>query len=253
MKSTKPTIRIAPRKEKNVVSRTDETPLEDNEDVDELDSSEDEEDRPKKKQKKQPSEVEEDPPDVEVTAYILIIIPPPPTVHVRGKSAKPPVEQHRKRPPFIFNINISYEDFISKVASATPCYPNALTGMMWKFEKPMKGDTRPLTTKISFTAMVKQLREKTKDHIINIYMPPPQKLDERPTFVRNWRVHSQHSANILHRNGIQVKMTRSRRVILSMTSLPMAEAHPCLCEPKWYVNYGLIDVRALFIQFDCPG
>ena len=28
MKSTKPTIRIAPRKEKNVVSRTDETPLE---------------------------------------------------------------------------------------------------------------------------------------------------------------------------------------------------------------------------------
>jgi hypothetical protein len=235
----------------NIDSCTDETELEDDEDVNELDPSEDEEAWPRKKQKKRPSDVEEDPPDLEVTAYIFIIIPPPPTAHVRGKSTKPPVEQHCKRPPFIFDINISYENFISKVASATPCNPDALTGMMWKFEKPMKGDTRPLTTKISYTAMIKQLHEKTKDHIINIYMPPPQKLDERPTFVCNWRVRGWWSANTLYRNGTQAKMTKSLQVTLSMTSLPMAEARPCRCEPKWYV-IGLIGVRAL-IQFDCSG
>jgi hypothetical protein len=233
----------------NIYSCTDETKLEDDEDVDKLDPSKDEEARPRKKQKKRPSDVKEDPPDLEITAYIFIIIPPPPTIHVCGKSAKPPVEQHHKRPPFIFDINISYEDFISKVASATPCYPNALTGMMWKFKKLMKGNTQPLTTKISYTAMIKQLCEKTKDHVINIYMPPPQKLDEWPTFVCNWRVRGWWSANTLYRNGTQAKMTKSLRVTLSMMSLPMVEAHPCWCKPKWYV-IGLIGVRAL-IQFDC--
>ena len=79
-----------PCKVKNIDSCTDETGLEDDDEVDELNPSEDEEARLKKKQKKRPS-------DVEVTAYIFIIIPPPPTAHVRGKSAKPPVEQHRKR------------------------------------------------------------------------------------------------------------------------------------------------------------
>jgi hypothetical protein len=87
---------MAPRRVGNIDSCTDETELEDDEDVDELDPSEDEEARPRKKQKKRPSDVEEDPPDLEVTAYIFIIIPPPPTAHVRGKSAKPPVYQHRK-------------------------------------------------------------------------------------------------------------------------------------------------------------
>ena len=55
--------------------------------------------------------------------------------------------------------------------------------MMWKFEKPIKGDTQPLTTEISYTAMIKQLRDKNKDHIINIYMPPPNKLDNKPIFI----------------------------------------------------------------------
>jgi hypothetical protein len=54
---------------------------------------------------------------------------------------------------------------------------------MWKFEKLIKGDTKPLTTEISYAAMIKQLCDKTKDHVINIYMPPPNKLDHRPTFV----------------------------------------------------------------------
>jgi hypothetical protein len=72
----------------------------------------------------------------------------------------------------MFNTEITYKDFIRKVASATPCYPQALTGMMWKFEKPIKGDTKPLTTEISYTVMIQQLRDKMKDHVINIYMPP---------------------------------------------------------------------------------
>jgi hypothetical protein len=156
--------------------------LDANEDIDELDSSEDEDAPPKKKQKKKARE-EEDAPEIEVTVYIFIIIPPPPTIHIRGKSTKPPPEQHRKRPPFFFDIDLSYEEFVAKVASATPCYPDALTRMMWKFEKPIRGDTRPLTTETSYAAMIKQLRDKSKDHIINIYMPPPNKLDNRPTFV----------------------------------------------------------------------
>jgi hypothetical protein len=114
--------------------------LADEEEIDELEPSEDEETLPKKKRKK-PSEVEEDPPEIKATAYIFIVIPPPPTAHVRGKNTKPPLEQHRKCPPFLFDIDISYEDFVTKVANATPCYTKALTGMMWKFEKPIKGDT----------------------------------------------------------------------------------------------------------------
>ena len=148
--------------------------------VDELDASDDEDTLPKKRPKKKACE---DTPDIEATAYIFIVIAPPPTAHVRAKAAKPPPEQHRKRPPFMFNIDLSYADFVSKVASATPCYPEALMGMMWKFEKPIKGDTKPLTTEISYAAMIKQLHDKTKDHVINIYMPPLNKLDHRPTFV----------------------------------------------------------------------
>jgi len=124
--------------------------------------------------------------------------------------------------------------------------------MMWKFENPMKGNTWPLTTKISYTAMIKQLHEKTKDHIINIYMPPLQKLYERPRFACNWRVHGWCSANTLYRNGTQVKMTKFHWVTLNMMSLPMAEARPCWCKPKWYVIGNLIGVQAL-IQFDCSG
>ena len=172
---------------KNTESSTnnlDETEIDD-EDVDELEPSEDEEAPPKKKQKQKTPAVKEDPPEIEATAYIFIVIPPPPTAHVCGKNAKAPIDQHRKRPPFIFDVDISYEDFLVKVTSATPCYPEALTSMMWKFEKPMKGDTRPLTTNISYMAMIKQLREKNRDHVINIYMPPPQKLDEWPTCVCN--------------------------------------------------------------------
>lgn len=64
---------------------------------------------------------------------------------------------------------------MDKIASVTPCYREAPWGMTWKFEKPLKGDAKPLTTEISFKAMVKQLVEKIKDHVINVYMPPLNK------------------------------------------------------------------------------
>jgi len=178
----------APKPTRYVPDRTDsdandnETGFED-EDIDELESSDDElEAPPKKKQKK--AHEEDDSLEIEATTYIFIVIPPPPTAHIRGKGAKPPPEQHLKRPPFLFNIDLLYDEFLMQVASATPCYPEALTGMMWKFEKPIKGDMRPLTTETSYTAMIKQLHDKNKDHVINIYMPPPNKLDNKPTFVR---------------------------------------------------------------------
>jgi len=38
---------------------------------------------------------------------------------------------------------------------------------------------------MSYAVMIKQLCEKTKDHVINIYMPLPNKLDNRPTIVSN--------------------------------------------------------------------
>jgi hypothetical protein len=153
------------------------------EEVDELDGSEDEAAPLKKKQKT--TATREDTPDIEAAVYIFIVIPPPPITHIRNRSTKPPPEQHRQRPPFMFSIDLPYKDFIEKVASATPCYPEALTRMMWKFEKPMKGNTKPLTTETSYAAMIKQLRKKTKDHVVNIYMPPPNKLDNRPTVVSN--------------------------------------------------------------------
>jgi len=109
------------------------------EEVDELDGSEDEAAPLKKKQKT--IATHEDTPDIEAAVYIFIVIPPPPITHIRNRSTKPPPEQHRQRPPFMFSIDLPYKNFIVKVASTTPCYPEALTGMMWKFEKPMEGNT----------------------------------------------------------------------------------------------------------------
>jgi hypothetical protein len=153
------------------------------EEVDGLDGSEDEAVPLKKKQKT--TATREDTPDIEAAIYIFIIISPPSITHIRNRSTKPPPEQHRQRPPFMFSIDLPYKDFIEKVASTTPCYPEALTGMMWKFEKLMKGNTKPLTTEMSYAVMIKQQREKMKDHVINIYMPLLNKLNNRPTIVSN--------------------------------------------------------------------
>jgi hypothetical protein len=184
---TKQTAKKSTTSKKKAVEKAEQTDgaIEEDEieEVDELDGSEDEAAPLKKKQKT--IATREDTPDIEAAVYIFIVIPPPPITHIHNRSTKPPPEQHRQRPPFMFSIDLPYKNFIEKVASATPCYPEALTGMMWKFEKPMKGNKKPLTTEMSYAAMIKQLRKKTKDHVINIYMPPPNKLNNRPTVVSN--------------------------------------------------------------------
>ena len=116
-------------------------------------------------------------------AYVTVVVPPPPIPTSVHKGTKQPSEQQHQCDPFIFPLTISYNDFLAKVASATPCYVEALTSMKWKFEKPAKGDTKPLTTAIGFTTMINQLKDKTKEHIIIIYMPPLIKLDARPVVV----------------------------------------------------------------------
>ena len=117
--------------------------------------------------------------DIEAMAYVTMVVPPPPIPTSVRKGAKQPSEQQHQHNPFIFPLTIFYDDFLAKVVSATPCYVEALTGIKWKFEKSAKGDTKPLTTAISFTAMINQLKDKTKEHVIIIYMPPLIKLDAR--------------------------------------------------------------------------
>ena len=121
--------------------------------------------------------------DIEAMAYVTVVVPPPPIPTSVRKGAKQPSEQQHQRNPFIFLLTISYDDFLAKGASASCCYVEALTGMKWKFEKPAKGDTKPLTTAISFTTMINQLKDKTNEHVIIIYMPPLIKLDAWPVVV----------------------------------------------------------------------
>lgn len=118
--------------------------------------------------------------------------------------------------------------------------------MTWKFEKPIKGDPKPLTTEVSFRAMVKQLAERTKDHIINIYMPPPNKLDSKSTFVRVSPMLYISNFHNCKRSGKLAKMIRCCQMTLNMTRRQVVEVPPWISDYRWYLlltkNCLIIDV-----------
>jgi hypothetical protein len=109
------------------------------------------------------------------SAYIHVQVPPPPLTRVSGKGVKPLLPQIHKSSPLIFKTSISHEVFLDQLSSTVPCRRIALPHSLlrWKFEKPIKGDDKPLTGEAGFKAMVTALDEKKRDRVVIITMPPP--------------------------------------------------------------------------------
>jgi hypothetical protein len=112
---------------------------------------------------------------VPCSAYIHVIIPPPPLIRFSNKPSKPALPQIAKSGPLNFSSSLSHSNFLLRLAATTPCRPTALVQqqLRWKFEKPAKGDEKPLTSLDGYKAMICALEEKSKERVVIISMPPP--------------------------------------------------------------------------------
>lgn len=106
-------------------------------------------------------------------------VSPPPQARVATKS-KQPQTQICKSGPLIFNTTLSHAGLLDQLAATVPCRWVALphTQLHWKFEKPIKGDEKPLSGETGYQAMVEAVKERKKDRVIIIAMPPPQETKE---------------------------------------------------------------------------
>jgi hypothetical protein len=115
------------------------------------------------------------------SAYIHVHIPPPPPIQVSGKPIKALQPQICKCGPFIFSSSLPHEDFLKKLAAAIPCRRVALpeSELRWKFEKPLKGDDKPLASQDGYQAMVSALNKKKRDCVIIVALPPPKRCERK--------------------------------------------------------------------------
>jgi hypothetical protein len=123
---------------------------------------------------------EEEDTGVPCSAYIHVIIPPPSAIRFNNKPSKPALPQIAKSGPLNFSSSLSHSEFLIQLAATTPCRPSALVQpqLRWKFEKPAKGDEKPLTGLDGYRAMIRALEEKSKERVIIISMPPPVEVKE---------------------------------------------------------------------------
>ncbi|KAJ7191723.1 hypothetical protein GGX14DRAFT_481105, partial [Mycena pura] len=116
------------------------------------------------------------PPDaVEMSFYVYVETPPPPSLNVRKSSAKPPPTQTTELGPYKFNSSISFPDFLLIIANACGVTTNKLptTSMKWKFDRPANAVKKGLATKTAFDVMIQALVDRKKDYIFSVFMPPP--------------------------------------------------------------------------------
>ncbi|KAL6300586.1 hypothetical protein BKA93DRAFT_752551 [Sparassis latifolia] len=134
--------------------------------------------------------------EVEVTAYIHVIVPA--AASSRPSKSKPTPDTVVKRGPFFFKLHgITLPDFLSSLATATPCRCDAIlvNKCQWKFETPKNAELKPLSDENSFKAMLTSLGQRKKDLVIIISMPEPAKAavpwetgddeDDGPQFVHD--------------------------------------------------------------------
>ena len=71
-------------------------------------------------------------------------------------------------------------EFMLRLAENVPCRPVALPEpkLRWRFEKPAKDMEKPLTSDAGYNAMIAALKERKKDRVVIIAMPPPQEVKE---------------------------------------------------------------------------
>jgi hypothetical protein len=174
-------------------------------------------------------------PGMACSAYIHVHIPPPP-IRVSGKVVKAPQVQIRKSGPLLFDTSVSHAVFLDQLATAVPCRRVALpqSQLRWRFEKPLKGDEKPLTGNSGFRAMIAALRERKKDRVIIIAMPPPQEVKESIVCPSQYKRATTTVSELSASHGIQARMTKSWRTRSSMPTMMRRRRMHCLCGCKWW-------------------
>jgi hypothetical protein len=114
---------------------------------------------------------------LKIHVYLNVKTPPPPVVHVGNCSVKQPAPKITRRGPFIFDSNVTYEDFLAMVAKGAGTCNGCLVhaSMEWCFDKPSTSSRMLIMNQVGFEVMVASVCERNKDRMIIISMPPPMK------------------------------------------------------------------------------
>lgn len=114
----------------------------------------------------------------EITAYIFVSNSTSGSVVRRSGAGQQsaPSTATIQRGPFFFNVDDTFMDFKSKLAASLPCKESLLPvgQLQWHYEKPATDKRKPLVDEAGFKAMQTSLRERKKDLVVNIHMPPPK-------------------------------------------------------------------------------
>ncbi|KAJ7752958.1 hypothetical protein B0H16DRAFT_1723421 [Mycena metata] len=142
-------------------------------------------DEPKSKRAKKQTTGENDDsalPPAELTGYIHVLKAVP-TLPSRSRAKTKPEDLYVKRGPFKFMSNCSFAAFSNAIAQALPCPPAhiALGKTEWKPQTPANRAPLPPGGADGFDVLQKQIR-KTKDMIVILTMPGPQKPAEDAPF-----------------------------------------------------------------------
>jgi len=121
---------------------------------------------------------------VDITAYIHVLRPSPPSAAPKNWTRKPE-DDYVQKGPFKFQSNDSYDAFLTNIAVALPCpSPDYIVTakMTWKPQKPLKAPSFPLGSELGFSIMVEQVAAKKGDgRVIILTMPDPMKpVEEQP-------------------------------------------------------------------------
>ncbi|KAJ7460444.1 hypothetical protein B0H11DRAFT_2198948 [Mycena galericulata] len=111
-----------------------------------------------------------------MTVYLYVQASPPPLVQVRrNTAAKAPAPKITPVGPFLFQSSLSYADFLAMLAKGCRTKANHLpvNSMEWKFDCPTNSAKKPLSNADGYTAMIKTVKDRRKDFVFSVYMPPP--------------------------------------------------------------------------------
>ena len=114
---------------------------------------------------------------MKIHVYLNVKTPPPPVFRVGNRSVKQPTPKITRHGQFIFDSNVTYEDFLAMVVKATGTHNGCLvhTSMEWRFDKPSTSSRMLIMNQVGFEVMVASVCERNKDRMIIISMPPPMK------------------------------------------------------------------------------
>ncbi|KAJ7703963.1 glycosyl hydrolase family 62-domain-containing protein [Mycena rosella] len=112
---------------------------------------------------------------LEITAFIHVMKPPP--AALPRTRTKPKAESlYIQRGPFKFLPDISYDAFLTLLATTLPCpIANlALNKVVWKPQTPANRGVLPLGGSFGYGVLLDTIRDRAKDRIIIISMPAPR-------------------------------------------------------------------------------